>query len=161
MTGLKRRALVFSFLLSLSLPSAFGMFWEDDHSTNDPTNKYRTPQGCFAGPLLKGLRKSSKRVGTYLSEGGRPAADRGPVVNKGKKSAIILASGLLGATTGYVLALATESNNQDAALTRSTLTAAGLVGGVLVVLYAIPESMNVDSQARRSGSRGILVSLAF
>ena len=141
--------------------SANAMFWEADHSTNDPTNKYRTPQGCFAGPLIKGMRKSSKRVGKYLTEGGRPEADRGQVVNKSKKTAILLASALLGATSGYVLALATENDAQDTALTRSTLAGAGFLGGLLVGLYAIPESMNTDSQARGTPPPGLVVSFAF
>ena len=86
-------------------------------------------------------------------------ADRGAVVNRGKKLSIILSSGLLGATTGYIAAIATENDNQDVALFRSAMTAAGFFGGMVVGIFILPESLNVDPHVRRP--QGVFVALSF
>lgn len=145
-------------VLGISQPLQ-AMYWEDDHPSNDRSNQYRKPGGCFWGPLFRGLKKSSRKVKRYLSEGGRPLADRGAVVNRGKKLSIILSSGLLGATTGYITALATENDNQDVALFRSAMTAAGFIGGIVVGVYILPENLNVDPHARTP--QGVFVALSF
>lgn len=156
--GLVSWPVMILFILSLSHP-ARAMYWEDDHPSNDPSNQYRKPGGCFWGPLFRGLKKSSRKAKRYLSEGGRPLADRGVVVNRGKKLSVILSSGLLGATTGYIAALATEKDNQDIALYRSVLTTAGFLGGMVVGIFILPETLNVDPHARTP--QGVFVALSF
>ena len=140
--------------------SSSAMYWEDDHPSNDPANKYRKPGGCLWGPLFRGFKSSGRKVGRYLSQGGRPTPDRGRVLRKEKKLAIILASGFLGGTAAYITALSTEKETQDIVLYRATLTIAGVVGGLLVGVYAIPETMNTDPTARKT-TTGVSVALAF
>ena len=145
--GAMRIVLVVCLALCYAQP-ARALYWEDDFPSNDPENEYRVPKGCVMGSVWDKLRRSAAGISNFLVYGGREPADTGPSLNKRKKGMVVLGCTVLGGVTGGVIGLATENENTDIMVHRVTSIGLGVICGVIVGVWVVPDSFSYDEQAR-------------
>ncbi len=128
--------------------SVEALYWEDDFPGNDPENEYRVPKGCVLGSVWDKMKRSTAGISNFLLYGGKEQADMGPSLNKRKKGLIILSCAVMGGVTGAIVAVATETEGADRMVYRATAIGVGVMSGVVVGVWVVPESFSYDEQAR-------------
>lgn len=138
--------LFFACPLFKSVSPAFATYWEDSFEGNDPEEQVRPKEGgfflfrwigsLFGDPKKKEIRKLEER-------------DRGSGVNSGRRTLLIVTSGLVGLGAGL---LATEAvvGDPDGA-DRFVGGALGFALGVGFGALIMPKDYNVDPIARAQG----------
>ncbi len=139
---------VFIILILLSQIHLSALYWEDDFPANDPENAYRTPKGCVLGSIWERVKRSTTSISNFLLFGGKEPADMGPPINKRKKGLVVLGCGVLGGVTGAVIGLATEQEGGEQTAYRVTSVSIGVISGIIVGIWVVPESFSYDDQAR-------------
>ena len=142
-----RQLIIFVVLISLFPIHLHALYWEDDFPGNDPENEYRTPKGCVLGSVWDKMKRSAAGVSNFLVYGGREPADMGPSLNKRKKGLVVLGCAALGGVTGAIVGLATEGEGTDRMVHRVTSIGLGVICGVVIGVWVVPESFSYDEQA--------------
>ncbi len=139
---------VFIILVLLSQLHLSALYWEDDFPANDPENAYRVPKGCVLGPIWDRVKRNTTSLSNFLLYGGKEPADMGPPINKRKKGMIVLGCGVLGGVTGAMIGLVTEQEGREQTIHRATSVGIGVMCGIVVGIWVVPESFSYDDQAR-------------
>ena len=126
------------------VPKAQALFWEDDYEGNTPKDRVKRPGGFFLFNWIGKLgRKSRERQYGKIED-----RDTGAPVNNGRRTTLVLASGLVGLGAG--LGIATIATKDDNALTSNLFIggALGFGGGILIASALMPRDYQVDPVAQ-------------
>jgi hypothetical protein len=127
------------------VPKAHALYWEDDTDGNDP-NQVKTRPNHFSlfdwvGDAQKDAQKNDfRKIDNH---------DKGPGVNGGAKTGVLILSGIVGLGAGLVAAYEfTGSNDPNLTANMFIGGALGLCAGVAVGALIMPRSYEVDQRAQ-------------
>jgi hypothetical protein len=132
------------FTSPLFISKAHALFWEDESDSNDPKETQKRPEHFFLFDWINGLNRDSK-VGHYRDMDDH---DKGPAVNGGAKTLVVVASGLVGLGTGIFLGNKFTGANEDPTAGMFVGGALGLCAGVAVGVLIMPRDYEFDRNAK-------------
>jgi hypothetical protein len=125
------------------VPKAHALFWEDDTDSNDPKEIKTRPSHFLLFDWVDDLNKDSKR-NEYKNMDNQ---DKGPSVNNGARTLVIVASGIVGLGLGLFV----SNRMSDSTNVTSNMFIGGAIGlgvGILAGALIMPADYNVDQRAR-------------
>ena len=137
----------FFYLMGMSVfplvPKAHALYWEDDTDSNDPNEVKTRPNHFMLFDWVDDANKDSKKS-EYRSMDNR---DKGPAVNNGAKSLLVVASGLVGLGLGlFISNRLSDSSNMTANMFIGG--AVGLGAGILAGALIMPGDYEKNPRAQ-------------
>src|ERR1039458_8408207 len=132
-------------LTPLWAPQAHALYWEDDGDEgNNPNEVKRRPDHFGLFDWVDYLNKDSKKK-SYQDMDNH---DKGPRVNNGARSLILVTSGLVGLGGGLLLSYEFSGPNNNVTSNMFVGGALGLGGGIMVAALIMPHDYEVDQRTQ-------------
>lgn len=126
------------------VPTAHALYWEDDYEGNHPKERKRRPSGFFLFNWIGNLvHKSNQREYSRLED-----RDNGGPVNGGRRTFLVVTTGLVGLGAGILIGKAVTDNEYDETANMFIGGAVGLGAGVLLASALMPRDYQVDPVSR-------------
>lgn len=126
------------------VPKAQALFWEDDTDSNDPKEVKTRPKHFLLFDWVDDVNKDAKKS-EYKELDNH---DKGPSVNNGARTLVIVASGIVGLGLGIFLANRFSQNSDTLTSDMFVGGAIGLGAGILAGALIMPRDYDVDQQAK-------------
>ena len=144
-----KRSMLFLLVFQLAglapffAPKAHALYWEDDTESNDPNEVKTRPSHFLLFDWVDQTNKDSKK-NEYKNMDNQ---DKGPSVNNGARSLVIIASGVVGLGLGLFI----SNRMSDSTNVTSNMFIGGAIGlgvGILAGALIMPNDYNVDQRTQ-------------
>ena len=144
-----KRSILFLLVFQLAglapffVPKAHALYWEDDTDSNDPKEVKTRPSHFLLFDWVDDANKDSKK-NEYKNMDNQ---DKGPSVNNGARSLVIIASGVVGLGLGLFI----SNRLSDSSNVTSNMFIGGAIGlgvGILAGALIMPNDYNVDQRTQ-------------
>src|SRR5579872_4072906 len=144
-TSSLKRSILFLLVIQLAgltplfAPKAHALFWEDDTESNDPKEIKTRPSHFLLFDWVDDANRDSKK-NEYKNMDNQ---DKGPSVNNGARTLVIVASGIVGLGLGLFI----SNRLSSSADVTSNMFIGGAIGlgvGILAGALIMPSDYNVD-----------------
>jgi hypothetical protein len=146
-----KTTLLLTFLFCLAsmvihplIPQAHALFWEDNSPSNDPNEVKQRPDHFSLFDWVGDAEKNAQK-GEYRK---LDHPDKGPGVNGGPRTSIIILTGVIGTGAGLFCAYEFTPLNTDMTAPYIIDGALGMCAGVIVGVLIMPKDYDVDPYVR-------------
>lgn len=146
-----KKALLWTLVFQLSglavpffIPRAQALFWEDEADGNDPKETKTRPEHFFLFDWIDDLNRDAK-TSHYRDMDDH---DKGPAVNGGARTLVVVASGIVGLGTGIFLGNRFAGADEDPTGGMFIGGALGLGAGIAIGALIMPGDYEFDRNAK-------------